>query len=386
MSTARPTPGGRPPGWQQAHARRYIETDGQDGHIWEGVTTLLLTTTGRRSGQPRTTPLIYGRAGDKYLIVASRGVDRRDGIIDYACLSIIKEYGSLRKARPEHMRYEAPESVEGAVALLSAATGEARVLAGGTDLLVQMRADVVEPDLIVDIKKIAETRAITEEKGGWRIGAAVTGAELKEHARLKKAWPGVVEAANLIGSTQVQGRATLGGNLCNGSPAADSVPALIAAGAVATLAGPQGARDLPVEDVMLGPRKLALRKGEFLVSFLLPPRPKGSSDAYLRFIPRTEMDIAVVGAGVSLTVDGAGTITAARVGLGAVAARVLLVAEAAQAIIGSRLDEAAQERLSAAARAACRPIDDKRGTTEFRIDVAGVLTRRAALIALDRAG
>ena len=283
------------------------------------------------------------------------------------------------------MRYEAPESVEGAVALLSAATGEARVLAGGTDLLVQMRADVVDPELIVDIKKIAETRAVREEKGGWRIGAAVTGAELKEHAKLKRAWPGVVEAANLIGSTQVQGRATLGGNLCNGSPAADSVPALIAAGAVATLAGPQGRRDLPVEDVMLGPRKLALKKGEIVVSFLLPPRPPRSSDAYLRFIPRTEMDIAVVGAGVSLTLDGAGTISAARVSLGAVAARVLLVQEAAQAIVGSRLDAPAQRRLEAAARAACRPIDDKRGTVEFRTDVAGVLTRRAALIALERA-
>ena len=283
------------------------------------------------------------------------------------------------------MRYEAPESVEGAVALLSAATGEARVLAGGTDLLVQMRADVVDPDLIVDIKKIAETRAVTEEKGGWRIGAAVTGAELKEHAKLKKAWPGVVEAANLIGSTQVQGRATLGGNLCNGSPAADSVPALIAAGAVATLAGPQGRRDLPVEDVMLGPRKLALKKGEIVVSFFLPPRPPRSADAYLRFIPRTEMDIAVVGAGVSLMLDGAGTISAARVSLGAVAARVLLVQEAAQAIVGSRLDLAAQQRLEAAARAACRPIDDKRGTIEFRTDVAAVLARRTALIALDRA-
>jgi len=283
------------------------------------------------------------------------------------------------------MRYEAPESLEGAVALLAGATGEARVLAGGTDLLVQMRADIVDPELIVDIKKIAETRAVTEEQGGWRIGAAVTGAELKEHTRLKQAWPGVVEAANLIGSTQVQGRATLGGNLCNGSPAADSVPALIAAGAVATVAGPQGKRDLPVEDVMLGPRKLALRKGEIVVSFLLPPRPPRSSDAYLRFIPRTEMDIAVVGAGVSMTIGGAGTITAARVSLGAVAARVLLVPEAAQAIVGSRLDAVAQQRLEAAARAACRPIDDKRGTTEFRIDVAGVLTRRAALIALDRA-
>jgi carbon-monoxide dehydrogenase medium subunit len=283
------------------------------------------------------------------------------------------------------MRYEAPESLEGAVALLGAANGDARVLAGGTDLLVQMRADLVDPALIVDIKKIRETRTVTQERGGWRIGAAVTGAELKEHTALKQAWPGVVEAANLIGSTQVQGRATLGGNLCNGSPAADSVPALIAAGAVATLAGPQGTRDLPVEDVMLGPRQLALRKGEFVVSFLLPPQPPRSADAYLRFIPRTEMDIAVVGAGVSLTVDGAGTITAARVSLGAVAPRVLLVQEAAQAIIGSRLDEAAQARLAAAARAACRPIDDKRGTTEFRVDVAGVLARRAASIALDRA-
>ena len=283
------------------------------------------------------------------------------------------------------MRYEAPESLEGAVALLAAANGDARVLAGGTDLLVQMRADVVEPELIVDIKRIPETRAVTEEKGGWRIGAAVTGAELKEHPRLKKVWPGVVEAANLIGSTQVQGRATLGGNLCNGSPAADSVPALIAAGAVATLAGPRGKRDLPVEDVMLGPRTLALQKGEMVVSFLLPPRPARASDAYLRFIPRTEMDIAVVGAGVNLTLNADSVITAARVSLGAVAARVLLVPEAAQAMIGSRLDEAAQQRLEAAARAVCRPIDDKRGTTEFRIQVAGVLARRTALIALERA-
>ena len=283
------------------------------------------------------------------------------------------------------MRYEAPNSVEGAVALLAGATGDARVLAGGTDLLVQMRADIVDPVLIVDIKKIPETRAIAEERGGWRIGAAVTGAELKEHPKLKKVWPGVIEAANLIGSTQVQGRATMGGNLCNGSPAADSVPALIAAGAVATLAGPKGKRDLPVEDVMLGPRKLALEKGEIVVSFLLPARQPRSSDAYLRFIPRTEMDIAVVGAGVSLTVDDSGIVTAARVGLGAVAARVLLVSEAAQAMVGSRLDDAAQRRLEASAKAVCRPIDDKRGTVDFRVDVAAVLTRRAALIAYDRA-
>jgi len=283
------------------------------------------------------------------------------------------------------MRYEAPESLDTAVALLAGARGDARVLAGGTDLLVQMRADVLDPELIVDIKKIPETRAVAQEKGGWRVGAAVTGAELKENAALRKAWPGVVEAANLIGSTQIQGRATMGGNLCNGSPAADSVPALIAAGAVATVAGPKGRREIPVEDVMLGPRKLSLAKGEFIVSFFLPPRPKGSGDAYLRFIPRTEMDIAVVGAGVNLTLDGKGVITAARVSLGAVAAKVLLVPAAAQAIVGSSLDRPAQDRLEAAARAACQPIDDKRGTVEFRTQVAGVLTRRAALIAIERA-
>lgn len=283
------------------------------------------------------------------------------------------------------MRYEAPESLDKAAALLAAAKGDARVLAGGTDLLVQLRSDVLSPELVVDIKKIAETRTITEEKGGLRVGAAVTGAELKEHAKLKKAWPGLVEAANLIGSTQVQGRATMGGNLCNGSPAADSVPALIAAGAIATIVGPSGRRELAVEDIMLAPRKLALTKGELIASFLLPARGKGMSDAYLRFIPRTEMDIAVVGVGVNLTVDASGKITAARIGLGAVAPKVLLVKGAADAIIGTTLDEAAQKKLEAAVRAVCTPIDDKRGTKAFRIEVAGVLARRAALIALDRA-
>jgi carbon-monoxide dehydrogenase medium subunit len=283
------------------------------------------------------------------------------------------------------MRYEAPDTIDAAVKLLAGEAGLARVLAGGTDLLVQMRSDIVSPDLVVDNKKISEVRQVTEEGGGFRVGAAVTGAELKEHPKLPKVWPGLVESANLIGSTQVQGRATMGGNLCNGSPAADSVPGLIVAGAVATLAGPNGRRELKVEDIMLAPRKLALTKGEFITSFLLPPRPARSSDAYLRFIPRTEMDIAVVGCGVSLTLEPSGTCTAARVSLGAVAARPLLVEDAAKAIIGTKLDHAALAKLEAAARAACKPIDDKRGTVEFRIDVAGVLARRAALIAQERA-
>ncbi|MEZ5843240.1 MAG: xanthine dehydrogenase family protein subunit M [Hyphomicrobiaceae bacterium] len=285
------------------------------------------------------------------------------------------------------MRYEAPETLDAAVALLAGAPGTARVMAGGTDLLVQLRTDMIRPDLVVDIKRIGEMRGVTSAAdGGFLVGAAVTGAELKEHGKLKAAWPGVVEAANLIGSTQVQGRATMGGNLCNGSPAADSVPALIAAGAVAVVAGPGGRRELPVEDVMTGPRKLALAKGEIVIAFRLPARPAHSADAYLRFIPRTEMDIAVVGAGVSLTRDGGGRITAARVGLGAVAARPLLVKAAADAIIGTSLDAAALEKLAAAASAACQPIDDKRGTVEFRTKVAGVMARRAAAIAYERAG
>ena len=283
------------------------------------------------------------------------------------------------------MRYEAPSSLEKAVALLAQAPGEARVLAGGTDLLVQMKTDLVEPELLVDIKGIAELRQIKEEAGGFRIGAAVSGAELKEHPRLKSVWPGVVEAANLIGSTQIQGRATMGGNLCNGSPAADSVPALIAASAKASVVGPKGRRDVPVEDIMIGPRQLSLAKGEIVASFLLPPKGARSGDAYLRFIPRTEMDIAVVGCGVCLTLDARGVCSAARVSLGAVAARPLLVAPAAAALIGSRLEDAAMQRLDAAARAACQPIDDKRGTKDYRIKVAGVLARRAAQIALERA-
>jgi CO/xanthine dehydrogenase FAD-binding subunit len=283
------------------------------------------------------------------------------------------------------MRYEAPTSLDQAVALLAAEPGDARVLAGGTDLLVQLRTDLIEPALLVDIKRIPELRQVAEDGGGFRIGAAVTGAELKEHPRLKTVWPGVVEAANLIGSTQVQGRATLGGNLCNGSPAADSVPALIAARAIALIAGSEGRRERPLEEMMMGPRQLALARSAIVAAFLLPPRPPRTADAYLRFIPRTEMDIAVAGCGVCLTLDAGGTCTAARVALGAVAPRPLLVPEAARALVGSRVDAAALDALAAAVEAACRPIDDKRGTKEYRTKVAGVLARRAALIALDRA-
>ena len=284
------------------------------------------------------------------------------------------------------MRYHTPSSFEDASAIAAAATGVTRFLAGGTDVLVQLRSDLVTPDDLIDIKQIAGVRDITRRiDGGWRIGAAVSGAEMAEHAALIAEWPGVVEALELIGSTQIQARCTLVGNLCNGSPAADSVPAMIAAGASVSVVGPDGEREIAVEDVPSGPGMTSLDSGEVVSAVNLPPRGEGGGDAYLRFIPRTEMDIAVVGAGVNLSREG-DTITAARVALGAVAPTVLLVEEAGAALVGSTLDDTALAALAKAAEAACRPISDKRGTVEFRTQVAGVLARRAAKIAYDRAG
>jgi len=283
------------------------------------------------------------------------------------------------------LRYVSPRTLDEAVSAFAAAGSAARILAGGTDLLVQMRSGAVKPGVIVDIKKIGEMTAIEETAdGGFRIGAAVPGAVLSEHPRFGKVWPGVLEAINLIGSKQVQGRASAGGNLCNASPAGDSVPAMIAAGAVATVQGPNGRRELPVEKVPTGPGRTNLLPGEILVSFTLPARPPGSSDAYLRMIPRTEMDIAVVCCGVGLTLKD-GVCKDARVGLGAVAPTALLVEDAARALIGSRLDDAALNAAASACSAACRPIDDKRGTIAYRTKIAGVLLKRTALIAAERA-
>jgi carbon-monoxide dehydrogenase medium subunit len=273
-----------------------------------------------------------------------------------------------------------------AVGLLAGAKGKAFVLAGGSDLLVRMKSGHVEPDLIVDIKKIDGLDEIKRTASGFRIGAAVPCAAMGEAKALKKAWPGVVEAANLIGSKQVQGRCTIVGNLCNASPAADSVPALVAAGAKVVIAGPKRKRTIAVEKVMTAPGKTSLNKGEIIEAILLDKRPARSGDAYLRFIPRTEMDIAVVGAGINLTLDGKGVVKSARVALGAVAPTVVLVPQAAKAIVGTKLDKAALDKLAAACSAACRPIDDKRGTVEYRTKVAGVLAKRAAKIAYKRAG
>lgn len=283
------------------------------------------------------------------------------------------------------MNYHAPASFEDAIAIASNASGITRFLAGGTDVLVQLRADIVTPDTLIDVKRIGGTRDITRAPdGGWQIGIAVSGAEMSEHPDLGRDWPGVVEATDLIGSTQVQGRCTMVGNLCNASPAADAVPAMVAAGVTVSVTGPNGTRRVAVEEIPTGPGKTSLNTGEMITAVHIPPRGKNGGDAYLRFIPRTEMDIAVVGCGVNLRVEG-DTVTEARVALGAVAPTVRLVAEAAEAIIGTTLDDAALTALAHAARAACSPIDDKRGTVKFRTHVAGVLAGRAARIAYARA-
>jgi CO/xanthine dehydrogenase FAD-binding subunit len=284
------------------------------------------------------------------------------------------------------LSFTAPKTVDEAIRALAGASGLAKPLAGGTDLLVQLRSGRIRPDLIVDTKGIPELIGIREENGAFVVGASTPGVMLSEHEALSHAWPGIVEGVDLIGSQQIQGRASLAGNLCNASPAADSVPAMITARVTAVIAGPNGRREAPVEAIVTGPGQTSLGKGEFIVEFRIPkPRPK-QCDAYLRFIPRTEMDIAVVGCAVNVTLDASGVCTDARVSLGAVAPTQLIVDEAAQTLIGHRLDDETLSKLDAAAGRVCKPINDKRGTIEYRIKVAGVLARRAAAIAFERAG
>ena len=283
------------------------------------------------------------------------------------------------------MQYAAPASIDEAVALLANANGTAYVLAGGTDLVVQMTARLRKPDLVVNIKNIGDLKTITSDETGTRIGSAVPGAAISENAELKTKWPGFVEATDYIGSMQIQSRATPVGNLCNASPAADAVPGMVAAGATVTIAGPDGIREVPVEDVPAGPGRTNLAKGEFITALNLPPKPARSGEAYLRFTPRTEMDIAVVGVGVNVTLDQDGICTAARVAVGAVAPTVLLVKEAADALIGTKLDDAALDKAAGAVRAACKPIDDKRSSAAYRIRISGTIFKRAAKKAIERA-
>jgi carbon-monoxide dehydrogenase medium subunit len=273
------------------------------------------------------------------------------------------------------------------VALLAEKGDRARILAGGTDLIVQLRENRREADLIVDVKEVPEVNVLDfDPRQGLRLGAAVPCWRLCEHPALARAYPGLIDAAALIGGTQIQSRASVGGNLCNASPAADTIPALIAGEAACVIAGPGGTRELPVEQFCTAPGKNALGRGEMLLSLRLPaPRPYSGS-AYLRFIPRNEMDIAVVGAGVSVMLDeGRARCTAARVALAAVAPTPLLVPEVAAALVGTALTEADFHKAAGRAQAAARPISDMRGDAEYRRHLVGVLVQRALRIATARA-
>ena len=257
-------------------------------------------------------------------------------------------------------------------------------LAGGTDLLVGIRLGARDPSRVVDLKQIPELTAIEVGETSVRIGAAASAFDVLHNSDVPSLFPGVAEALDLIGSTQIQGRCSAGGNLCNASPAADSVPALIANSAQCRILGPEGERTLAVEDFVVGPNQNALAPDELLVELILPRPPAGTADAYLRLTPRTEMDIAVAGAAVSISLDDSGTCTAARVAIGAVAPTALLVETAGDALVGSQLDQAAMDAAVAAARAAATPISDKRGTAEYRTHVVGVLVARALASAHDR--
>lgn len=284
--------------------------------------------------------------------------------------------------------FAAPSSVDEALSVLanSSRKGErAQILAGGTDVIVQMRSFDNEPRLLVDIKQLAETNEVSIGEDEIFIGSAIASGVLNENNELKKLFPGLLESADLIGSTQIQGRASIGGNLCNSSPAGDTIPALIVNSAVCVIANSDGNREVPVEDFVTGVGQNCMSSEEFLIGMKMPRPPARTGDAYLRFIPRTEMDIAVAGAGVSVSFDDGGTCTKARVSIGAVAPTALLVPEAADALIGTKVDDSDLRAAEAACSAAASPITDKRGTVEYRRKVVGVLCRRAGTIARDRA-
>jgi len=279
--------------------------------------------------------------------------------------------------------YLAPTTVDEAVAALRE-NPAAKVFAGATDVIPQIRAGRPEPELLIDLKRIERLTSVTNNADSWTVGAATPTARLTEDPDFSSQLPGLSEAAGLIGSDQIQNRCSLGGNLCNASPAADSVPAMFVNGAQAVVASADGTRTVSVEDITTGPGQTSLAPGEFIVEFEIPKPADNTADAYLRMTPRTEMDIAVVGAGARITLDDSGTCTDATIALGAVAPTAVRVPDAESALVGNKIDDTTLAAVAAAASAACNPIDDKRGTIEYRQQVAGVLAKRAVRAAADR--
>jgi carbon-monoxide dehydrogenase medium subunit len=284
-------------------------------------------------------------------------------------------------------QYQTATTVDEAVSLLAAGGERARVLTGGTDLIVQLREGLREADLVVDIKKIPELMAIEwTAAGGLQLGAGVPCSRLYGNKRVREAYPALAEAANIIGGWQIQSRASIGGNLCNSSPAADSIPTLIVYEATCHIAGPQGRRSVPVRAFCTGPGRNVLTRGEILTAIEFPRPDEHSGAAYLRFIPRNEMDIAVVGAGSWVRLSKRGdAVEQARVALAAVAPTPLAVEALGQWLAGKPVNEETIAQAGRLAAEAARPIDDKRGTVAYRKHLADVLTRRTLLRAIERA-
>ena len=282
--------------------------------------------------------------------------------------------------------YEAPTSVAEAVKVFVEHNGSARPLAGGTDLIDQIRTGRQQPQVVVDIKKIPELGVLDNSASGLRLGAAVPCYRIYGDATICEAYSALADSARIIGGIQIQSRASVGGNLCNSGPAADSTPSLIALGAVAVIAGPKGRREVAVENFCTGPGKNILAPGEFLVELKFPPRPAYSGSHYRRFIPRNEMDIAVVGVAVSVVLDAKGeTFVSARIALGAVGPTPLFAKDASALLAGKSVSEETIGKAADAAKAIATPIDDMRGTKEFRLHITGVLTRRVIEEAVTRA-
>lgn len=283
--------------------------------------------------------------------------------------------------------YVQASSVQEAVRQLAQAGLEGRPLAGGTDVIVQMREGRRVVNTLVDVKSIPELSTLQfDAQSGLRLGAAVPCYRIYEDADVQRYYPALIDGASLVGGTGIQGRASVGGNLCNASPAADTIPSLIALGGVCKVANGNGGREIPVENFCVAPGRSALDVGELLVEIALPPPQPRSGAFFLRFIPRNEMDIAVVNVAASLQLDESGqTIQSARLAIGAVAPTPLLVTEAAQILAGAPATEESFARAAEAAQRAARPISDMRGTREQRLHLVGVLTRRALAGALERA-
>ena len=281
--------------------------------------------------------------------------------------------------------YTAPRTLDEAIAVLDQHGERARPFAGGTDVLVQLRGGRFELDAIVDLKGVPAAAALSLN-GSLRIGAAVPCCRIYEDSSIVAAFPGLIDAASLIGGIQIQSRASLGGNLCNASPSADGICPLIVHSTVAEVRGPHGERRVPVEEFCTAPGATVLERGEVLVALEAPLPPKGFGAAYQRFIPRNEMDIAVAGVGSSFTLDDAGEkIVSGRIALAAVGPKPLFAAQASAFLAGKPATPETFAEAGEIASTEAMPIGDMRGTAEHRVELVKVLTRRTLAVALERA-